>query len=131
MGECSEKQFVFFFFLDMFFFFFHTVSSSKKQVWSCTRVDWDKLADCPFSGQRRLAEMLESLSSTTGHRRNIKNVMCWQGAKETQCVGVGDSQRMLLSLSSNRSSQQDMEQGAITDVLGFHTPTSALDFSLS
>lgn len=98
---------------------------SKKQVPNCTRVDWDKLADCPCSGQQRLAEMLESLSGTTGCRRNRKNAMCWQGAKEPQCVGVGDSHRML-SFNSNRSSQQDTEQGTITDVLGLHMLTSTL-----
>lgn len=134
MGECSEKQFVSVcvcarvFIFPGHVFFHATVSSPKKQVPNCTRVDWDKLADCPCSGQQRLAEMLESLSGTTGCRRNRKNAMCWQGAKEPQCVGVGvgDSHRML-SFNSNRSSQQDTEQGTITDVLGLHMLTSTLD----
>lgn len=134
IGECSEKQFVSVcvcarvFIFPGHVFFHATVSSPKKQVPNCTRVDWDKLADCPCSGQQRLAEMLESLSGTTGCRRNRKNAMCWQGAKEPQCVGVGvgDSHRML-SFNSNRSSQQDTEQGTITDVLGLHMLTSTLD----
>lgn len=43
-------------------------------------------------------------------------------------MGVGGDSHRMLSLSSDRSSQQDSEQGAITDALGQHMLTSTLDF---
>lgn len=48
--------------------------------------------------------------------------------REREGVGVRDNHRMPSSFSSNRSSQQDSEQGAITDALGLHMLTSRLDF---
>ena len=61
--------------------------------------------------------------------RQRERVRTLKGERESEWVGVGrEDSRGMPSFSSNRSAQQDSEQGAITDALGLHMLTSTLDF---
>lgn len=135
MGECSEKQFVsvcvcarVFIFPGHVFFSCYSFQSKKTS----SKLHKGRLGQTGWLSLFWAAAVGRDARKLKWHhrlnRRNRKNAMCWQGAKEPQCVGVGvgDSHRML-SFNSNRSSQQDTEQGTITDVLGLHMPTSTLD----
>lgn len=58
----------------------------SKEIHS-ERADWDKLVDCACCGQRRLAGNAGELKwhhKTQEGSLDIKNVMRWQGGKETR-----------------------------------------------
>lgn len=142
MGECREKQCVFFFSGHVFSYYCFLVQKNTQGCGAArgqTGTNWSTVLVVASSSWQGRERELKWHHKTREGSLDRKNVMCWQGAKETrrerelkrerERVGVGrQGSHGMPSLSSNRGSQQDSEQGAIADARALLMLTSTLDF---